>query len=111
MQCRNCGIEIADKALICYRCGTSTTEAKFKPYVAPRRRRTSTIVIAILVLALLVLLGWLLLHSAAETGSGALPATDNRSVPAETILAGLMHDEHFLASTIVGDSIPWQYFA
>jgi zinc-ribbon domain len=29
--CRQCGTEIADKALICYRCGTPTTEAKFKP--------------------------------------------------------------------------------
>ena len=35
MQCRNCGTEIADKALICFRCGTATTEAKFKP--PPRR--------------------------------------------------------------------------
>jgi len=32
--CRHCGIEIADKALICYRCGTATTEAKFKPAAA-----------------------------------------------------------------------------
>ena len=40
MQCRHCGIEIADKALICYRCGTATTEAKFKPAPPkPRRRR------------------------------------------------------------------------
>ena len=38
MQCRNCGTEIADKALICYRCGTATTEAKFKPApLKPRR--------------------------------------------------------------------------
>jgi hypothetical protein len=74
MECRNCGTEIADKALICYRCGTATTEAKFKPYVPPRRsRRTSTIVILILVLALLVLLAWLLLNSSA--GTGASPST------------------------------------
>ena len=26
MVCRQCGTEIADKALICYRCGTATTE-------------------------------------------------------------------------------------
>ena len=66
MQCRNCGTEIADKALICYRCGTATTEAKFKPHVPARRsRRLSTIVILVLVLALLVLLAWLLLHSTA----------------------------------------------
>jgi hypothetical protein len=38
MQCRQCGTEIADKALICYRCGTATTEAKFKPAPLGRRR-------------------------------------------------------------------------
>jgi len=38
MQCRNCGTEIADKALICYRCGTATTEAKFKPAPVKQRR-------------------------------------------------------------------------
>ena len=26
MQCRNCGTEIADKAIVCYRCGTATTD-------------------------------------------------------------------------------------
>ena len=31
MQCRKCGAEIADKALICYKCGTATTEAKYQP--------------------------------------------------------------------------------
>ena len=35
MRCRQCGTEIADKALICYRCGTATTEAKFKAPAAP----------------------------------------------------------------------------
>jgi len=39
--CRQCGTEIADKALICYRCGTATTEAKFKP-VELRDRPAST---------------------------------------------------------------------
>ena len=45
--CTNCGTEIAEKALICYRCGTSTVEAKYQPYVAPKRG-VSTIVIAVL---------------------------------------------------------------
>ena len=62
MQCRNCGTEIADKALICYRCGTATTEAKYQPYV-PVKRGPSTIVIATIVVALLVLLAFFLLHS------------------------------------------------
>ena len=63
MQCRNCGTEIADKALICYRCGVATTEAKYKPYVAPPSRWRSTTVFIVVVLALLVLLGVFLLNS------------------------------------------------
>lgn len=56
MTCRSCGAEIADKALICYRCGTATTEAVFKP-VAPRRSSSSLVlsVIAIAVLAIIAL--------------------------------------------------------
>jgi ABC-type nickel/cobalt efflux system permease component RcnA len=55
--CRSCGTEIADKALICYRCGTATTEAKFKPAVVPRRSPWSLIisVMAIVMLALAAL--------------------------------------------------------
>ena len=61
MQCRNCGAEIADKALICYKCGTATTEAKYKP--APVARRSSRppllgVVVALLLLALLALYLW-----------------------------------------------------
>jgi len=57
MQCRNCGAEIADKALICYRCGTSTTEAKYKPAMAPRRGNSpSSLIVSVLAVALLVLL-------------------------------------------------------
>jgi hypothetical protein len=63
MQCRNCGTEIADKALICYRCGTATTEAKYKPFEPARGRSTSTIVWVVIAVAVLVLLGWFLLHS------------------------------------------------
>jgi hypothetical protein len=53
VQCRNCGTDIADKALICYRCGTATTEAKFKPAAPPRR--TSPLMTATSVLALVLL--------------------------------------------------------
>jgi hypothetical protein len=35
MQCRNCGTEIADKAIICYRCGVGTTEPVRKPASLP----------------------------------------------------------------------------
>ena len=56
MQCRSCGTEIADKALICYRCGTATTEAKYKPAPAGRPGR-SLLIAAIIGVAILVLLG------------------------------------------------------
>jgi len=34
MNCRSCGIEIADNALICYRCGTATAEPRIPPPAA-----------------------------------------------------------------------------
>ena len=58
MQCRSCGIEIAEKALICYRCGTATTEAKYQPAPLPRKRASSSrvLIATVLVIAVLVLL-------------------------------------------------------
>lgn len=53
MQCRSCGAEIADKALICYRCGTATTEAKHKPVPLPRGGSRS-LVATVIAIALLV---------------------------------------------------------
>ena len=54
MRCRNCGTEIAAKALICYRCGTATTEAKFEP-AGRARSGPSPVMIAILVAIILML--------------------------------------------------------
>ena len=61
MLCTHCGTEIADKALICYRCGNATTEPRVKPpadgplFERPRRSRTP-MVVTVLVLILLALL-------------------------------------------------------
>ena len=63
MQCRNCGTEIADKALICYRCGVPTTEAKYQPAIVRDRRSPPRTLIAVVVLLLLVLAAYFLLHS------------------------------------------------
>ena len=38
MRCRNCGTEIADKAIVCYRCGTATTDPVRKPAEIRQRR-------------------------------------------------------------------------
>ena len=54
MLCRNCGTEIADKAIICFRCGAGTTDPIRRPAtIRPRRNRLFVVV----GLVLLVLLG------------------------------------------------------
>lgn len=60
MNCRNCGATIADKALICYRCGTATTEPRIKPpdegSLFQRKRRSKMPLVLIVVLIILALL-------------------------------------------------------
>jgi protein-S-isoprenylcysteine O-methyltransferase Ste14 len=51
MKCKKCGTEIADKALICYRCGTSTFEP---PTPTGERRRTSRLLPSLIALVLLI---------------------------------------------------------
>ena len=54
MTCRHCGTEIADKAIVCYRCGVGTSDPVRQPVaVRPRRGRALPLV----ALVLLVLLG------------------------------------------------------
>ena len=65
MRCRHCGTEIAEKALICYRCGAGTTEPRYGPPAVRHRRSRLAVVIAVLVVLLLVLLVFFLLHSSA----------------------------------------------
>jgi hypothetical protein len=66
MKCKYCGTEIADKALICYRCGNATTEPRIKPpdegpILGPRRRRSRLPFVAIVIILLLALLAaWFL---------------------------------------------------
>ena len=68
MKCTHCNAEIADKALICYRCGQATTEPRIKPpaerslFERPRRSRWPLVLVIVLVLALL--LAWFLLDGA-----------------------------------------------
>ena len=56
MKCRNCGAEIADKALICYRCGTATTEAKYRPARIRSRRSSLTLTVVVLIALVLALI-------------------------------------------------------
>jgi uncharacterized membrane protein YvbJ len=61
LQCKHCGTVIADKALICYKCGTATTDAKYAPAPLKRSRRGPglPIVVIAIVILLLVLLYYL----------------------------------------------------
>lgn len=52
MICKSCGTEIADKALICYRCGQATFEARRKPPPPPARGRALMLVVALVILIL-----------------------------------------------------------
>ena len=89
MICAHCGTEIADKALICYRCGHATTEPRIKPPVEgslferPRRRRLPIVaIIILLVLIALAVLTWLL--------GGFDPAQSGNAADAGASLAALL---------------------
>ena len=55
MQCRQCGTEIADKAIICYRCGAATTDPVRRPVPVKPRRSPLLSVVALAALVLLAL--------------------------------------------------------
>jgi hypothetical protein len=58
MICRNCGTEIADKAIVCYRCGTSTAEPARKPAeIRPARGRVLPLAALILLVLAALFLG------------------------------------------------------
>jgi uncharacterized membrane protein YvbJ len=65
MQCRNCGTQIADKAIVCYRCGTATADPVRKAVpIQPRR----TPLVSLVIMAVLVLLA-LYLGQASRTAA------------------------------------------
>jgi len=66
MQCRNCNTQIADNALICYRCGRATSDPKVKPpsegsIFAHRRRRSPWWIVLIVVILAILASAWFLL--------------------------------------------------
>jgi hypothetical protein len=65
MKCRSCGAEIAANALICYKCGTATSEPRIKPPAARQRSYRGMI-------AGLILLGLALAAVAREVACGSL---------------------------------------
>ena len=68
MNCRSCHAEIAEKALVCYRCGAATTDPKVAPPGAGQPR--SALSLGATTLALVVLVAFVLyMQRAGSVGS------------------------------------------
>jgi hypothetical protein len=65
MICKHCGTEIADKALICYRCGKAPAEPRVKPpaeeSIFVKRRRSKVPWLLALLLLVALALYWFVL--------------------------------------------------
>jgi hypothetical protein len=55
MFCRQCGTEIADKAIVCFRCGAGTTDPVRRPAAVRQRRGRVLPLVAMVLLVLLAL--------------------------------------------------------
>ena len=58
MICTHCGTEIADKALICYKCGNATTEPRITPPVRSRRSRRPLVACLLIILLVALVVAW-----------------------------------------------------
>src|SRR5947208_335469 len=58
VKCRSCSAEIADKAIVCYRCGTPT--ADHPPVAAPKPTRRISLAAVVTIAAIIVLGAWLI---------------------------------------------------
>ena len=71
MKCKQCGTDIADKALICYKCGAATTDPVYQPPSStPPRSRLNFIV----TFAALLLLAGVAIVLARSSPNGTPPA-------------------------------------
>lgn len=57
MTCRSCGAVIAEKAIVCYRCGTPT--AADAPPVRPAPVRAPAMWVVVLLIAAIAVCGWM----------------------------------------------------
>ena len=58
MTCKQCGTEIADKAIVCFRCGAATTDPVRKAVpVRPRRRLLPSVLSAVVLLLAALYMG------------------------------------------------------
>lgn len=82
MLCRHCGTEIADKAIICFRCGAGTTDPVRQPARLQSRRRSLLGLVVIVLLLLLALFMGQASRTAAEP--------DTYQIVAGALIAGAL---------------------
>jgi hypothetical protein len=63
MICRSCGTEIAEKALICYKCGAATTDPVVKPPSSVRPRSRAALIVTFAALVILAAVAAVLARS------------------------------------------------
>ncbi len=63
MTCRQCGTEIAEKALICYKCGAATTDPVYRPPAPQGRRSRASFVVTFVALLMLAAVAVVLARS------------------------------------------------
>lgn len=69
MLCKQCGTEIADKAIICFRCGAGTTDPVRRPARVPQRRSPLLGFVLVALLLLLALYMGQASRTAADPGT------------------------------------------
>jgi hypothetical protein len=75
MICRQCRTEIADKAIVCYRCGHPTSDPVRRPAPLPARRNSLVVTLGLIVLTFAALfLG--------QAGTDQIPAVVSWTVAA-----------------------------
>jgi hypothetical protein len=80
MICKYCQTEIAEKALICYRCGRATTEPRIAPpstgslFEHRRRSRRPLVAVVVIVVLVALLAAWFLWTGELRTGRMGFPA-------------------------------------
>jgi hypothetical protein len=86
MTCRSCGTEIAEKALICYKCGGATADAVHQPPSAAPRPGRSSFVVTFVALLLLAAVAVVLARSAPN---GTPPAVTYIVAGVAIVIVGL----------------------
>jgi hypothetical protein len=74
MNCRQCGTEIAEKALICYKCGAATTDPVHQPPSSPQQRSRGSRVSFVVTFVALVMLAAVAVVLARSSPNGTPPA-------------------------------------